>query len=252
MNKTIVYVGGNKGGTGKSLVAIALADYMKHKRGSSVLLIETDIDNPDVAKGMGSEVDAVVTADTRHEDGWRTILNTLESSPSSVTIINAGARDLDTLRLYGEYLRMGAEAIGADLIVLWVISHERDSLVALRDFLQFHTGTVWVVGNRFFEEAGTFALYHDSKLREDIERRGGGLVLFPILPRSLAFAIKSDRTSPASLIGKAPLFDRIVLERWRNLCTDAFVPILGNERRVEAPAPSPSPATGPTPGRKSE
>ena len=240
MNKTILYVGGNKGGTGKSLVSIALADHVKHKLRASVLLIETDIDNPDVAKSVGQEVDTFITADTRHEDGWRTILNRLETSPNTVTIINAGARDLDALRHYGEYLRMGAAAISADLVVLWVISHERDSLVALRDFLQLHAGLVWVVGNRFFEEAGTFPLYHDSKLREDIERRGGGLVLFPTLPRPLAFAIKSDRTSPASLIAKAPLFDRIVLERWRNLCTETFAPIFDKTGTDTVRAPSPT------------
>lgn len=242
MNRAIFYVGGNKGGTGKSLVSIALADHIKHKRSTSVLLIETDIDNPDVAKGIGAEVDSVVTADTRQEEGWRTILNSLEASASTATIINAGARDLDALRHYGDYLRMGAEAIGAELTVLWVISHERDSLVALRDFLQFHTGIVWVIGNRFFEEAGTFALYHDSKLREEVECRGGGLILFPILPRSLAFAVKSDRTSPATLIAKSPLFDRIALERWRNLCTDAFTPMFGktsaSEKRPLAPSPN--------------
>ena len=241
MNKAIVYVGGNKGGTGKSLVAIALADHVKHKRGASVLLIETDIDNPDVAKGIGTELNAVVTADTRQEDGWRTILNTLETSSATVTIINAGARDLDALRHYGDYLRMGAEAVGAHLAVLWVISHERDSLLALRDFLQCHAGIVWVVGNRFFEEAGTFALYHDSKLREEIERRGGGLVLFPILPRPLAFAVKSDRTSPATLIARTPLFERIALERWRNLCTEAFTPVFGKASVPAGQPPAPTP-----------
>lgn len=46
--------------------------------------------------------------------------------------------------------------------------------------------------------SATFALYNDSKLREDIERCVDGLVLFPILPRGLAFAVNSDLTDLAA------------------------------------------------------
>ena len=47
MNAPIFYIGGSKGGVGKSKMAFALIDYLK-ERGQSLLLLETDNANPDV------------------------------------------------------------------------------------------------------------------------------------------------------------------------------------------------------------
>jgi cellulose biosynthesis protein BcsQ len=46
-NSTVYYVGGSKGGVGKSLFSFALADYLLNRE-TSVLLVDTDTDNPDV------------------------------------------------------------------------------------------------------------------------------------------------------------------------------------------------------------
>lgn len=222
----IVYVGGNKGGVGKSMVAVALADHVKHKRGQSVLLIETDTANPDVAKCLEGELDEVLAADTRTEAGWRTMLNAIEAHRGMTCIINAGARDNEAMLAHGEYLRLGAEALGVPLSIAWVINDERDSLIALRDFLRMYPGIVHVVGNCCFDESGAFQLYQSSESRKEIERRGGGLLLFPRLPKLLAAEIKSNRRSPAKILGTAPLFERIALERWQAGCAAAFAPLL--------------------------
>lgn len=222
----IVYVGGNKGGVGKSMVAIALADHLRHGLDSSVFLVETDTANPDAAKSIGTELDAVLAADTRTEAGWQAMLNAIEQHRDKTCIINAGARDNDAMRRYGDYLHRGAEALGIPLAIAWVINDERDSLLALRDFLETCPATVHVIGNCFFDETATFAVYHDSKLRRAIEARGGTLRPFPILPRPLAAAIKTDRRSPAAILADAPLFERIALEKWRADCARTFAPLL--------------------------
>jgi MinD superfamily P-loop ATPase len=47
--KTVTYVGGSKGGTGKSLVSMALVDYLRRTfPEDKILLIETDSSNPGV------------------------------------------------------------------------------------------------------------------------------------------------------------------------------------------------------------
>ena len=222
----IIYVGGNKGGVGKSMVAIALADHLRHGRNLPVFLIETDTANPDAAKCLGSELDATLAADTRTEAGWQTMLNAIEQHQDKTCVINAGARDNDAMRRYGDYLHRGAEALAIPLAIAWVINDERDSLLALRDFLEGYPGRVDVIGNRFFDEAGSFAIYRDSRIRAEIEARGGTLRPFPILPQPLAAAIKTDRRSPAAILDQAPLFERIALEKWRADCAEAFAPLL--------------------------
>ena len=52
MENSIYLVSGAKGGVGKSLVTMALLDYL----GEKTALLETDITNPDVGKSYKKEV----------------------------------------------------------------------------------------------------------------------------------------------------------------------------------------------------
>ena len=49
IQNSVFYVGGSKGGVGKSLFSFALVDYLLD-RNANVLLVDTDTDNPDVFK----------------------------------------------------------------------------------------------------------------------------------------------------------------------------------------------------------
>ena len=49
MNASMFYIGGSKGGVGKSKVSFALIDYLI-SNGHKVLLLESDTANPDVYK----------------------------------------------------------------------------------------------------------------------------------------------------------------------------------------------------------
>ena len=54
MNPPILYVGGSKGGVGKSYMSFALLDYLT-ERNKKILLLETDTSNPDVFKAHAKE-----------------------------------------------------------------------------------------------------------------------------------------------------------------------------------------------------
>ena len=45
IQNSVFYVGGSKGGVGKSLFSFALVDYLLN-RNANVLLVDTDTDNP--------------------------------------------------------------------------------------------------------------------------------------------------------------------------------------------------------------
>ena len=224
---TIVYIGGDKGGVGKSMVAIALSDYVKHALGAPVLLIEKDPVNPDAAKCLEHEIDGVLMADTAAPEGLRDLLNAIEAHGESRTVINAGARDNRAMEKFGAYLVSGAAALDATLAAGWVINAERDSLLALRRFLEIFPGKIWVIGNQFFDESGEFSIYMGSSVRAEIEKRGGSLLVFPVLPHLLAAAIRNDRLSPSAQRKNGALFERISLEHWRAGAADVFRTMLG-------------------------
>jgi cellulose biosynthesis protein BcsQ len=106
-NSSMYYVGGSKGGVGKSLLSFALTDYLLSQE-RNVLLVDTDTDNPDVFKAhdtlelpnlfcmMNSLDDA---------DGWADLLDTVQHYPAHTAVINAAARTKTSTASYGEIMR---------------------------------------------------------------------------------------------------------------------------------------------------
>ena len=58
IQNSVFYVGGSKGGVGKSLFSFALVDYLLNRE-ANVLLVDTDTDNPDGAQLSGAAQSAL-------------------------------------------------------------------------------------------------------------------------------------------------------------------------------------------------
>ena len=107
MNAPIFYVGGSKGGVGKSKLSFALIDYLT-TREKKVLLLETDTSNPDVYKTHhvhenGSLVCKIVDLDV--SEGWIKLVNHADEFPGHVAVINSAARSNTGIEKYGAMLR---------------------------------------------------------------------------------------------------------------------------------------------------
>ena len=84
-NPNVYYVGGSKGGVGKSLFSFVLTDCLLNQE-KNVLLVDTDTDNPDVYKAhkdlalpnLRCEMNALDDA-----DGWADLLDTVQTCPDT-------------------------------------------------------------------------------------------------------------------------------------------------------------------------
>ena len=70
----IYWVGGSKGGVGKSMMTLATVDHLLEQR-ANVLLVECDTSNPDVWKAYKEEVETELI-DLDEADGWIHLVNT--------------------------------------------------------------------------------------------------------------------------------------------------------------------------------
>ena len=134
MSKPIYLVGGSKGGVGKSMVTMALIDYLQGN-GESVVLIETDTSNPDVWKTYGESIKGELV-NLEEADGWIKLINICgdDANKESTIVINTRAANNQGVQKYGETLNSTLEELGRTLIALWVINRQRDSLELLKDF----------------------------------------------------------------------------------------------------------------------
>ncbi len=107
MNAQIFYVGGSKGGVGKSKMSFALVDYLLGK-GEKVLLIESDNSNPDVYKAhepYKNDMLACGIMDLDNSDGWLDLVDSVEDYPEHIMVINSAARSNTAIALNGETLK---------------------------------------------------------------------------------------------------------------------------------------------------
>jgi hypothetical protein len=221
MMKPIYYVGGSKGGVGKSLVSIALIDYLKIKKQEKVLLVETDTSNPDVYKVYSDTIPAV-TINLDNSEGWIELLNNCHDYKDAVVVINSAARSNDGIKNYGELLTQAVGDLKRQLVVFWVINGQRDSLELLLDFKNaMPTATIHVVCNQFFfysESISDFKIYDQSKVKKDIESSGGKSLLFSSLTTRISNRIYNDRMTIEGGVGGQMITygDRVVLAGWRN------------------------------------
>ncbi|MDP2173591.1 MAG: protein mobD [Candidatus Cloacimonadaceae bacterium] len=214
MAKRIFLIGGSKGGVGKSMVSMAIIDYLQ-EQGESVLLIESDTSNPDVWKGYGECVETQFL-DLDEADGWIQLVNLCDSKPECVVVINTAARNNHGVSAYGATLNSTLAELKRDLVTLWVINRQRDSLELLKEYMDaIPDSRVHVVRNGYFGEEKKFELYNGSKIRTAVESRGGLSLNFPDLADRVSDDIYSKRLSIAQALKELPIGNRAELARWK-------------------------------------
>lgn len=224
MNTAMYYVGGSKGGVGKSLVSFALVDYCINRE-QRVLLIDTDSSNPDVYKahkdaGLPTLVCKMRSLDDA--DGWAAMLNAVESYPEHVVVINSAARSEEGTTAYGELLKTALEVLGRNLMTFWVINRHRDSVELLHSFQRiFSDAPIHVCRNLHFGTSDRFDVYNGSKIKEAVERHGMTLD-FPSLASRVVDTLYSGRTPIWKAIPESPIGNRVELLRWRSRCAEMF------------------------------
>ncbi|PTB19104.1 protein mobD [Trinickia symbiotica] len=223
----IYLVGGSKGGVGKSMVTLALADHLQ-RRDTHAVLVETDTSNPDVMKALRDEMKCAAY-DLDDADGWIGFVNFCDTHRGAAVIVNTAARNQTGVARYGGTLARTLEELERQLVVLWVINRQRDSLELLHIFGQTFPDTVThVVRNGYFGTPDKFVLYHESQLRRSIETKGRSID-FPDLADRVADELRSQRISIRKAAETMQIGQRAELFRWRELCDAMFAKVIGTD-----------------------
>ena len=143
-------------------------------------------------------------------------MNLCDSRPDSTVVLNTAARNNTGVSTYGETLNSTLAELKRKLVTLWVINRQRDSLELLKGYMDaLPNAAVHVVRNGYFGEEKKFELYNSSKLRKEVEERGGQSVTFPDLADRVSDDLYSKRLSIARAATELPLGNRAELLRWR-------------------------------------
>jgi MinD-like ATPase involved in chromosome partitioning or flagellar assembly len=228
MNETrraIYWVGGSKGGVGKSMMTMATVDYLL-QRGDRALLVECDTSNPDVWNAYQNELDCELF-ELDDVDGWIELVNLCGSRSNATVVVNTAARNNRAVKAFGPTLDASLDELGARLIVLWMINRQRDSLELLKEFMEaMPKAQVHVVRNGYFGDERKFEVYASSKVREAVEGRGGKAVTLPELADRVADDLYGKRLSIGVAAKTLPIGNRAELSRWRSVTRQVLAQVI--------------------------
>jgi hypothetical protein len=197
------------------MVCSAVIDYIQDSD-QKVIIVETDNSNPDVAKAYADSIEtASIDLDTA--DGWLQIIDICENNPESIVVVNTAARNNLGVEKFGANLNGVLSELGRELIALWVINRQRDSIELLIDFEKaISNAKVHVLRNELFGDQDKFELYNNSNIRNKIEAKGGKSVMFPAVADRVADAINAKRYSIKKALTELSIANRSELRRWKN------------------------------------
>lgn len=220
MAKTVYMVSGSKGGVGKSTVSIALVHYLA-KRNERLFLIDADTTNPDVGKAYGKTVETAYF-NLDEKEGWMDMANCLAERPDEIVVVNTPARSSEGVRRYGTLLTESLKELGRELVTLWVINSQRDSLQLLKEYLDtIDAGTTHVLRNLYHGPERKFELYNHSKIRVVVESQGKTLN-FPDVADRISDQLHSERLTIQAVTDTAPIGNRAEINRWVKECATVF------------------------------
>lgn len=220
--KKIISISGDKGGTGKSVVSSAVLDTAL-ACGKTVLLVEADTKNPDLAKAYGEAVETVaVCLDNR--EGFIQLASLAHKTAADVVLINNPARS--GWNEFGSIIANNVGEMGAELVVLWVANRQVDSVELLADFHAVFTQTpVFFVKNTYWGGPEKFEIWNGSKIRDKIFAAGGGEINFPDCADRVMAAIRNGRLR-WDQVNELDFGEKIEAERVRHEFQAAFAQIV--------------------------
>lgn len=184
--------------------------------GEDPLFVETDTSNPDVWKAYKSTCASVVL-DLDEADGWIQLINYADKNYGSAIIINTAARNNRGVERYGKTLQSTLSELQRQLVSMWVINRQRDSLELLLDYMEaLPESIVHVIRNNYFGESHKFELFNSSTTKKEIEKRGGRSLDMPDLADRVADDLYTSRLTIADAVKDLPLGNRAELLRWRD------------------------------------
>jgi hypothetical protein len=228
MRDTIFYVGGGKGGVGKSMVALTLTQFLIDKYGESkaIHLIETDESNPDVGRVYKGYIPVSTAILDESEKGWLLMADIIEKTSDTLFVINSAARSNMGIRKNGRNFAAVLESgkVSYNLVTLWPMNRQKDSISLLEDFMDYVAfGSIYPIRNKYFGDAEDFSLFTKAlEKSKKFSKRITKTLNFPALSDLIADEFYTSGKTIPEMVDRLGAFAGQSFLSWRNQVYEMF------------------------------
>ncbi|MFW2830402.1 division plane positioning ATPase MipZ [Sphingomonas sp. ID0503] len=222
-----IVVSADKGGVGKSTTARIIAALII-MYGLKLLGFDCDARNAHLERYYGAS-SRVVRTQLRREGGWDLVFDEIENTPNATVLFDLPANVGDVIERQINKLHRVFEVLGRELIHVWVIDDEEDSVTLLNRVrtLAAPSRTLVVMNGRFGASPRDFKLWQESPLRAEMIAQGLTEIYLPVLPIRARTRIARSR-SPFHDVSNAGLqaWERVDFDMWWTAVERAFSPFI--------------------------
>jgi hypothetical protein len=231
MRGTIYYIGGSKGGVGKSIITTVLVQFLIERYGEkkTIHLVETDESNPDVGRIYSGKIPVTPLVLDERETGWITFFELLEKSENTLFVVNSAARSSRGIEANGENfsLALQDQSVPYEMVTFWPINRQLDCVNLLMDYLKvIRYGPVFTIRNTYWGEPKDFLIYdsmiNKAKNKELAQERISGVLDFPSLNDLITLQFYSYGKTLPEAAGKLNVFMRQIFLSWKNKAYEMF------------------------------
>ena len=231
MQDTIYYIGGSKGGVGKSIIATVLVQFLIDRYGDSkaIHLIETDESNPDVGRIYDGKIPVTPIILDEQETGWITFFELLEQNKDTLFVVNSAARSSRGIEKNGENFSKALQdqSVPYDLVTFWPINRQLDCVNLLMDYLRvIRYGPVFTIRNTYWGDPKDFLIYgnmiNKAKNKELAQSRINDVLDFPPLNDLITLQFYSYGKTIPEVADMLNVFMRMVFLSWKNKAYEMF------------------------------
>ena len=231
----IWFVGGERGGVGKSACAHLLLDYLRVRLGYRTIVVETDRLNADVGRAFErKEIADVVMYPLRFDtmDEWIRLVDLAEDSPDAAVLINGAAQLFFALKTGLQYMQRGG-GTDREWVHWFVMGRDIESVQLLRRYVEMIGELTERHRLVVIESAGPsnereFKAWRQSNLYAGLREGGCPIVEVSHLALSVADEMRSRAWSISEACEGLRFSARIELERWRNAAFASIARALGD------------------------
>jgi len=235
-NRTIIFSDGQKGGVGKSMTAITLADYlMRHS--SAIGVIDADHTNPDLARLFNRNIENVFTAtyDFSELDDWMLFLESLEKLPQDIQNIIVSLPATLNINPYLDTACAVLDALNFDIACFFTLNRQADSVNLLSSSMETgllsRSSTRVAVLNGLFGNEDKFDRWVDSDTKAKFESDGGSTAYLPeLFYRSVDLClVELQLPFSIAIQQEMPLVYRAQIQQWLRQTDSLYEKALGLE-----------------------
>lgn len=211
----IIFVSGDKGGVGKSMVAITLVEYLRNN-GTPVAVVDTDMTNPDVhdiyAKSIKS---AHVNLEAKDGGGWMQLVEFAESNPETIVVsMKAGSKT--STEENQKFINDAFKMLRRPVVLFFVLGLQKQCSILFYDSLGLFPALHAAIAVKNLKNGDIDEFFNWDEAKQNEAFKGVKEIIFPKVHARISLKITDDDMMISELLdgGALRISERAALQAW--------------------------------------